>query len=151
MKQMKRSRFRFTRRCSFFCACAALLGGCATGASHEAMVPPTVTAVNKHPQSVSVEVSGGQETDAMGKPQVANESFVQSLERGHHAVAKSLRAGAKAQAGLQAFGSYRGIDQPSFGFFVHRQDGGGMDTQACGYRCDGLAGIDSVRVYGRSG
>src|SRR5688572_843993 len=99
------------------CICAALLGGCATGASHEAMVPPTVTAAKKHPHAVSVDVTGGQETDAMGKPQISNESFAQALEQAitQSQVFSRVVKGSSGQ-------NYRlsvvlvGLDQPSFGF-----------------------------------
>jgi hypothetical protein len=99
------------------CICAALLGGCATGASHEGMVPPTVTAVKKHPHTVAVDVTGGQETDAMGKPQISNEAFAQALEQ---AISQSQVFSRVVKGGSGQ--NYRlsvvlvGLDQPSFGF-----------------------------------
>ena len=98
------------------CACVVLLAGCATPASKEAMVPPTVTVAKKHPQSVSVEVTGGQQTDAMGKSQISNEDFAQALEQ---AITQSQTfASVMKGAGGQ---NYRlsvvivSLDQPSFG------------------------------------
>ena len=116
MKKTNRSHISLYSLLVLICACAAVLGGCATGASYEAMVPPTVTAVKKHPQSVSVEVSGGQETDAMGKSQVSNESFAQALEQ---AITQSqtfaqVTKGAGQQYKLSVV--IAGLDQPSFGF-----------------------------------
>lgn len=107
-----------TRDCSnllALCACVALLAGCATPANREAMVPPTVTVAKKHPQSVSVEVTGGQQTDAMGKSQISNEDFAQALEQ---AITQSQTFASVTKGGAQ---NYRlsvvivSLDQPSFG------------------------------------
>jgi hypothetical protein len=98
------------------CACVAALGGCATGASDQAMVPMTTTVAKKHPQSVSVEVTGGQETDAMSKPQVSNAAFAQALEQ---AITQSQAFSRVVKGSGQ---DYRlsvviaSLDQPSFGF-----------------------------------
>jgi len=54
---------------------AALLGGCATQATHEAMVPQTIATTNKHAGTVSIDVSGG--SDAAGK--IPNENFKKAL------------------------------------------------------------------------
>ena len=98
------------------CMCVAVLGGCATGASHEAMVPTSVTAAKMHPKSVSIEVTGGQPTDALGKPQISNESFAQALER---AITQSQTFSGVIKGSGQ---DYRlsvvivGLDQPTMGF-----------------------------------
>jgi hypothetical protein len=61
------------------CACAVLLGGCAT--RYEAMVPANVVASKKHAQAVSVEVTGGDKAGgAIGAP-IPNEVFAQALEQ----------------------------------------------------------------------
>lgn len=98
------------------CTCAALMGGCATGASHEAMVPTSMTTANTHPQSVTVEVTGGQDTDALGKPQISNDSFAQALEQ---AIMQSRTFSRVIKGSGQ---DYRlsvviaGLEQPTFGF-----------------------------------
>jgi hypothetical protein len=98
------------------CTCAAVLGGCATGASHDAMVPTNVTVVKKHAKSVSIEVTGGQETDALGKSQISSESFAQALER---AITDSQTFSQVIKGSTH---DYRlsvvmaSLDQPSFGF-----------------------------------
>jgi hypothetical protein len=77
---------------------------------------PTVTGANKHPQSVSVEVTGGQETDGLGKSQISNESFAQALEQ---AITQSESFSRVIEGSGQ---DYRlsvviaGLEQPSFGF-----------------------------------
>jgi hypothetical protein len=115
MKRLKRTQLS-TYRWPLLLVCAALLGGCATGASHDAMVPTGITAANKHPQSVTVEVTGGQETDALGKSQVSNESFAQALEQ---AITQSQTFSRVIKGSGQ---DYRlsvviaGLQQPSFGF-----------------------------------
>ena len=116
MKQTQQSQSKRDRSILIAaCACVALLAGCATPASREAMVPPTVTVAKKHPQSVSVEVTGGQQTDAMGKSQISNEDFAQALEQ---AITQSQTF---ASVGKGAGQNYRlsivivSLDQPSFG------------------------------------
>lgn len=51
------------------------LGGCATPAVSEAMIPETASVEKTHPYSVNVEVTGGRATDPTGTPQIANEAF----------------------------------------------------------------------------
>ena len=96
-------------------ACAALLGGCATPTTHEAMVPTGFTAVKKHPQTVSVQVSGGKPTESTGKPQISDDTFAQAL-------VQAIEQSQTFSKALQApGGNYRlsvviaGIEQPSFG------------------------------------
>jgi hypothetical protein len=57
----------------------SLLLGCAMPASHVGMIPPTFDSVKKHPQSVRVSVTGGQETEAVGRPHIPNSAFAQAL------------------------------------------------------------------------
>lgn len=97
-------------------SCAALLGGCATPTTFEAMVPTSVDAAKRHAQNVSVAVSGGQETDAAGKPQISDDAFRQALAE---AINRS-RAFSSVVPG--SGGNYVlsvaliSLDQPSFGF-----------------------------------
>jgi hypothetical protein len=61
------------------CAVAALIGGCATPATHEGMIPAKFETAKKHPQTVSVTVTGGKETDAGGTPQISDAAFRDAL------------------------------------------------------------------------
>src|SRR3981081_2964502 len=60
-------------------ASVALLSGCATPVTHESMVPAAFETVKKHPQSVSIVATGGQETSSTGKPQISNAVLAQAL------------------------------------------------------------------------
>lgn len=60
-------------------AWAGILGGCATGATSEAMIPETVNIEKTHPYSVNVEVTGGRATEPTGTPQIANEAFDEAI------------------------------------------------------------------------
>lgn len=57
----------------------ALFWGCATPATFEGMVPTSFQTAKSHPQTVRVNVTGGQETVAVGRPQVTNSAFTQAL------------------------------------------------------------------------
>jgi hypothetical protein len=60
-------------------ALAAMLGGCSTAATFEGMVPASFETVNAHRQTVRVNVTGGQESVALGRPQITNSAFAQAL------------------------------------------------------------------------
>ncbi len=59
--------------------CAGAVGGCATGAVAEAMIPETVSVEKTHPYSVDVEVTGGRATEPTGTPQIANDAFDEAI------------------------------------------------------------------------
>ena len=61
------------------CAVVVMIGGCASATTHEGMVTTKVETVNKHPQSVSVAVTGGKETEATGTPQISDATFKEAL------------------------------------------------------------------------
>jgi hypothetical protein len=63
----------------FFYGFVALFWGCATPATFEGMVPTSFQTAKNHPQTVRVHVSGGQETVAVGRPQITNSAFTQAL------------------------------------------------------------------------
>lgn len=96
-------------------ASAFILGGCASPATHEAMVPASIQTVKKHPQTVNVAVAGGQETDAMGKSQISNSTLQKALTE---AIEKSKTF---SQVVPGTGGNYLltvnifNIDQPNFG------------------------------------
>ena len=58
---------------------SAVFGGCATPANYEGMVPPVIETEKKHPQTVSAMVTGGKETDTIGKSQISDTAFAQAL------------------------------------------------------------------------
>lgn len=95
--------------------CAVLAAGCATQAQQQSMVAADFTAAKKHAETVSVSVSGGQETSALGKSQISNESFAQALAESinrSQAFSKVLPApGGTYLLSVQIFS----VDQPSFG------------------------------------
>ena len=57
----------------------ALLWGCSTPGTFEGMVPTSFETAKSHPQTVRVNVTGGQETVALGRPQITNSAFTQAL------------------------------------------------------------------------
>ena len=60
-------------------ALAAMFGGCSAAATFEGMVPTSFETVNAHPETVRVNVTGGQESVALGRPQITNSAFTQAL------------------------------------------------------------------------
>ncbi len=75
MKRQESARSRLL----LLCACVAILGGCASATTTEGMVPTDFVPAKKFSQTVSVAVSGGKETDAIGKPQITDAAFAQAL------------------------------------------------------------------------
>ena len=61
------------------CAFVALIWGCASPATHQGMIATKVETAKKHPQSVSVAVTGGKETDSAGTPQITDAAFRDAL------------------------------------------------------------------------
>lgn len=57
----------------------ALLAACAMPASFTGMVPASFETAKKHPQSVRVRVTGGQDDEAVGRPHIPNPAFTQAL------------------------------------------------------------------------
>ena len=60
-------------------AWTCLLGGCATPAVSEAMIPETASVEKTHPYSINVEVTGGRATEPIGTPQIANDAFDEAI------------------------------------------------------------------------
>lgn len=58
---------------------AGILGGCASQATYQGMTPEAVPVAAKHAKTVSISVSGGQETSAIGKPQISDAEFARAL------------------------------------------------------------------------
>jgi len=117
MKQLIQYAFRNTSLHSILvpAALVAMLGGCATATTHEGMVATTVEVAKKHPQSVSVAVTGGKETESTGAPQISDPTFKKALEE---SIVKSQTFSRVVEG---SGGDYIltvvlfGLDQPSFG------------------------------------
>jgi len=63
----------------FLYAVAILLGSCSTAATFEGMVPDSFETTNAHPQTVRISVTGGQQSVAIGRPQITDAAFTQAL------------------------------------------------------------------------
>jgi hypothetical protein len=96
-------------------SCTALLAGCATPTSHEAMVPSSVDTARRHAQSVAVNVTGGQETDAAGKPQISDDAFRQALTESINRSRTFSRVVQGSGGDYLLTVALFGLDQPSFG------------------------------------
>ena len=70
---------QFSMRVLFVHALAMLLGGCSTAATIEGMIPSSFETMKAHPQTVRVNVTGGQESVAAGRPQITDGAFTQAL------------------------------------------------------------------------
>jgi hypothetical protein len=67
------------RRVFFLYGFVSLLWSCSTPATFEGMVPTSFETAKSHPQTVRVYVTGGQESVAVGRPQITNFAFSQAL------------------------------------------------------------------------
>jgi hypothetical protein len=70
---------QYSLRVLFLFALATLLEGCSTAARFEGMVPDSIETVTAHPQTVRISVTGGQESVALGRPQITDGAFSQAL------------------------------------------------------------------------
>lgn len=94
----------------------ALSAGCAaTPSTYEGMIPDSFDIAKTQAKSVSVSSSGGQETSAMGKSQISNQTFKKAVEE------SIVKSKAFSQVIQGNNGDYQltvliiGMDQPSFG------------------------------------
>lgn len=60
-------------------AAALLFGGCATPSKSTEMVAALAAPVTKHPQTLSVKVSGGSETSKMGASKISDDDFAEAI------------------------------------------------------------------------
>jgi hypothetical protein len=112
---------------------AALLGGCATPTNYEAMVPTSMVPAKRHAQSVAVSVSGGQETDSAGKPQISDDAFRQALTEAINRSRTFSRVVAGSGGDYVLTVALFGLDQPSFGFsFTVKMEAGWTLRRASG-------------------
>jgi hypothetical protein len=63
----------------FLCALASILGSCSSAATSEGMVSTSFEIMHAHPQTVRVNVTGGQESVPIGRPQITDTDFTQAL------------------------------------------------------------------------
>ncbi|GGY28387.1 hypothetical protein [Pseudoduganella albidiflava] len=101
---------------SFVVASLLTLGGCASPVVHDALVPVSLQVAKHHPQTVAVTTSGGSETSAAGKSQVADAELQKAVA---DAITQS-RTFSRVVEGKN--GDYTltvtifNLSQPSFGF-----------------------------------
>ena len=94
---------------------ALFFGGCATASKPTAMVAPMKTAVVKHPQSISVTVTGGSDTSSLGASKIANADFAEAIKT------SITQSGLFASIGTDAAADYAlgvqivRLEQPMFG------------------------------------
>jgi hypothetical protein len=100
---------------SVLVAAASLLTGCASPTTSQGMTPASIQTTNKHPQSVSVTVTGGKETESTGKSQISDSAFAQ-------AITDSINKSKTFSSVIQGKGAdyvlsvtIFNMDQPSFG------------------------------------
>lgn len=114
-------------------SCAALLAGCATPTSYEAMVPSSVDTDRRHAQSVGIGVTGGQETDAAGKPQISDDAFRQALTEAINRSRTFSRVVQGRGGDYLLTVSLFTLDQPSFGLsFTVKMEAGWTLQRASG-------------------
>jgi len=98
------------------CGCVVLLGGCATATTSQGMVPTSYQVVRTHPQTVSVEVKGGKQTDSMGKAQISDATFQQALVESINKSQTFSRVVEGAGGDYVLSVILFSVDQPSIGF-----------------------------------
>jgi len=93
------------------------IGGCATPAQSNAMIPTSMGTVTKHQESVSLNVTGGSETSAAGASQISNADFASALGQSIQQsglFAKIIPAGQSSDYHLEV--AIVRLQQPMFGF-----------------------------------
>lgn len=96
-------------------AAALLLGGCATASKSTDMVTAVTVPVTKHPESLSVAVTGGSETSSMGASKISNGDFAEAVKT---SVTQSGLFGKISPAGSSDYDltvQIVRLDQPVFG------------------------------------
>lgn len=92
-----------------------VIGGCASGAKPEAMVPHMNVLVHQSQSDVNVTVVGGKETSMMGASQISDQDFAQALQDSisRSGLFRKVVAGIPAVYRLDAF--IVQMNQPMFG------------------------------------
>lgn len=112
---MKHKSIRNTLLSLSLVAVAGIMGGCATPATHEGMIPTDYDTARKQAKSVSVQVGGGQATSSMGKSQISDEAFAKALVE---AITKSQTFSQVVQGkggDYQLLVNIVSMEQPTFG------------------------------------
>jgi hypothetical protein len=81
MKQLKQIHFfgNRSRLLPIFVTGLLALGGCASPATYQSMIPRDFEVARKHSETVKVATAGGRETNAIDKPQISNETLAKAL------------------------------------------------------------------------
>jgi hypothetical protein len=135
-------------------------GGCATPSNPAAMVASTPPAAHRSEGSISVAVSGGQETSSVHKSQISDAAFAQALR--DSLAASGLFAGVKDEGTYKLNAHLGKLSQPTLGFDmkVDMEVGYTLVDSRTGERVlrkniasshvattgDALAGVDRVRL-----
>jgi hypothetical protein len=94
---------------------SALLTACATPTTSQGMTPTAIQTTTKHAKSVSLDVSGGQDTSSMGKSQISSEAYAKALTDAINA-SKTFSSVIQGKGGDYLLTvTLFNIDQPSFG------------------------------------
>ena len=91
------------------------LGGCASPASYQGMVPPDFQAAKKHAATVKVAATGGRETQALGKSQISDADFAKALAEAITESRTFSKVVHDSGADYLLTVSIISIEQPSFG------------------------------------
>jgi hypothetical protein len=62
-------------------SCALLMAGCATPANKDAMSAASISSIKKMPWSLSVQTSGGNQTNSTGSSDISNEDLRAAIEK----------------------------------------------------------------------
>jgi len=93
-----------------------LLGsGCATASKPSAMIAAPTTAVTHHPESLSVTVTGGADTSAMGASNIANADFAEAIKTSIVQSGLFARIASGDQSDYQLDVQIVRLDRPTFG------------------------------------
>jgi hypothetical protein len=137
------------RRVFFLYGFVSLLWSCSTPATFEGMVPTSFETAKSHPQTVRVYVTGGQESVAVGRPQITNSAFSQALtesitkSRTFSRVVEDQSQRADYLLTVTLFS----MDKRVFGRTVKME--GWLDAATCRSRNSYMARVDHNGIYGR--
>lgn len=106
-------RFAFLVACGF--SIAVFFGGCATASKPTAMVAAPTGPITKHVESLSVNVTGGGETSAMGASNISNADFAEAIKASIVQSGLFATIGAVDQADYQVEVQIVRLDRPMFG------------------------------------
>jgi hypothetical protein len=101
--------------CVFALAVVLVCAGCATASKPEAMVAAPAANVMAHAQSVSINVTGGAETSAMGASNISNADFAAAIKDSILQSKLFAQVLAGEQSDYQLEVRIARLDRPSFG------------------------------------